>query len=95
MIQKSEHVLTKVYSAETAAADVPAGTLTAESPDDKRWHARVDAGGRLPKPATVRPKSIMWDYAISFVVFHSIAVLAFFPYFFSWTGVVLAIGGIR
>src|SRR5262245_49068467 len=30
MIQKSEHVLTKVYSAETAAADVPAGTLTAE-----------------------------------------------------------------
>jgi len=92
MIQKSEHVLTKLHSAETAAADVPTGTFVADSPNDSRWHARLAADGRLPKPEGVR-KQIMWDYAISFVVFHAVAVLAFFPYFFSWTGVALAVAG--
>lgn len=93
MIQNSEHVLTKMYSAETAAAEVPTGTITADSPNDARWHARLDAGGRLPKPASVRTKSIMWDYTLSFIVFHAVSLLAFFPYFFSWTGVALAVAG--
>lgn len=93
MIQKSDHVLTKMYSAETAAAEVPTGTVTADSPNDARWHAHTDANGRLPKPATVREKQIMWDYTISFIVFHAVSLLVIFPYFFSWTGVALAIAG--
>ncbi|MCE9606615.1 MAG: fatty acid desaturase [Planctomycetia bacterium] len=35
----------------------------------------------------------MWDYTLSFIVFHAVSLLAFFPYFFSWTGVALAVAG--
>ncbi|MBL9083211.1 MAG: fatty acid desaturase [Planctomycetales bacterium] len=85
-------VLTKLVSADTAAADAPTGTVVADHPMEK-WHARLDEHGRLPHPASVRKKVVMWDYAISFVVFHAVACLAFFPYFFSWTGVFLAVAG--
>ena len=91
--EQKERVLTKLDSAETVAADVPTGIVN-DSSTGPAWHARLDENGRLPKPATVREKSIMWDYAISFVVFHAVACLAFFPYFFSWTGVVLAVLGL-
>ena len=38
-------------------------------------------------------KSIVWIYALSFVFYHAVACLAFFPYFFSWTGVIVAVIG--
>lgn len=47
----------------------------------------------LPLPASVSGLRIRWTYAISIVVVHLLALLAFVPWFFSWTGVVLAILG--
>ena len=48
-------------------------------------------GGRdatsIPLPAKVNQKRIYYSYLISFVVFHSLALLVFVPWFFSWTGI--------
>jgi fatty-acid desaturase len=93
MTQRPEMVLTKMATADTAAADVPTGIVHAPTASPV-WHARLDASGRLPRPETVDGKSIVWIYAVSFVVFHALALLAFVPYFFSWTGVVLAFLGL-
>ena len=48
-------------------------------------------GGRdatsIPLPANVNQKRIYYSYLISFIVFHSLALLIFVPWLFSWTGV--------
>jgi stearoyl-CoA desaturase (delta-9 desaturase) len=49
---------------------------------------------RLEPPETIQRGKILWHYAISLVVYHLIALLAFWPYLFSWTGVVLAALGL-
>ena len=43
---------------------------------------------------TVNPTVVRWRYAIGIPSIHVLACLAFFPYFFSWTGVILAILGL-
>ena len=49
----------------------------------------------LPWPAqTVEPTQVRWRYALGIPLIHVLACLAFFPYFFSWTGVVLAVLGL-
>jgi fatty-acid desaturase len=48
---------------------------------------------RLPLPAVVGLRRITWFAAILLLVYHLIALLAFVPWFFSWTGVVLAVIG--
>lgn len=58
---------------------------------------QLDAGlrsARLPLPAAVNGRRIVWSYAITVAVYHLIALLAVLPWFFSWTGVGLAIGGV-
>jgi len=40
--------------------------------------------GWVPRPATAH--GFQWPYAISFVVVHALALLAVFPYFWSWWG---------
>ncbi len=45
---------------------------------------------RLPYPVGVTPRKILWPYAISITVYHLLALLAFVPWLFSWSGVVLA-----
>ena len=55
---------------------------------------RVPSGNPVqdaPVPAARR--QIIWHYVIPFVGYHLAAALAFVPWFFSWTGVVLAILG--
>lgn len=42
----------------------------------------------VPKPAGTTT-SIVWPYAISFAVFHALLPLVFWPYLFSWTGLLL------
>jgi len=42
---------------------------------------------------TVNPVRIRWRYAISIPAMHLLACLAFSPWFFSWTGVVLCVMG--
>lgn len=48
----------------------------------------------LPHPeTTVAPVAVRWKYAIGIPLIHLLACLAFVPYFFSWTGVVLCVLG--
>src|SRR5271166_3665368 len=48
----------------------------------------------LPKPATVRLDKVLWIYVIPIAAIHLAACAAFIPWFFSWTGVALAILGV-
>ena len=55
-------------------------------------------GGRdattLQLPSGVNEKRVYISYVISFIVFHTAALLVFVPWFFSWTGVVSLIIGV-
>ena len=46
----------------------------------------------LPNKKTIQHK-ISWPYAAVFLAFHMLALLAFVPYFFSWTGLALVFIG--
>ncbi len=48
---------------------------------------------RSQPPLGTQPRRILWPYAISIVSIHLLCLLALLPWFFSWTGVALAIGG--
>jgi len=48
----------------------------------------------LPLPEAVTLHKVRWAYAISIVLLHATALLAFVPWFFSWTGVALAVAGL-
>ncbi len=64
-----------------------------EAPQDDA----VSPGGwnasELPLPSGVDEKSIYYAYVTAIVIFHALAVLAFVPWFFSWTGVACFIFG--
>jgi fatty-acid desaturase len=49
---------------------------------------------RLPLPASVNRRRIVWSYAITVGLYHLLAVLALLPWLFSWTGVVLMVLGL-
>ena len=57
--------------------------------------ARGDHGvwRKLPKPKTVRP-NLQWAYVVGIGGVHLLALLAFVPYLFSWSGVLLAFLGL-
>jgi stearoyl-CoA desaturase (delta-9 desaturase) len=60
---------------------------------DVRTAGSAKALNRLPTPDSVNFRKIAWVYAIGVIGYHLVALLAFLPWFFSWTGVVLAIAG--
>lgn len=49
---------------------------------------------RLRLPAGVRRHRILWPYAGTVGLYHIVSLLALLPWFFSWTGLVLAFAGI-
>ncbi len=48
----------------------------------------------LARPEATEPLQIYWTYAINIAAIHLLALLALVPWFFSWTGVVLCLGGL-
>lgn len=48
----------------------------------------------IPRPATTNPVQVYWSYAINLVVVHLLALLALYPWFFSWTGLATCIAGL-
>jgi fatty-acid desaturase len=48
---------------------------------------------RLPKPAAVAGARIDKPYAVSFAVYHTVALLACLPWLFSWTGLAICLAG--
>lgn len=55
---------------------------------------RTDGIWRLDVPASARPFRLAWIDATGIGAIHLIALLAFVPWFFSWTGAVLAVLGL-
>jgi stearoyl-CoA desaturase (delta-9 desaturase) len=56
--------------------------------------APVKRARPLPLPTGTDRGRLEWKYVASVVGFHLVALLALFPWFFSWTGVILAIAGV-
>jgi len=68
-----------------ARQDTPPGlTPPAQRPAD-----------RLPLPDTVQWGRIHWSYALTIAVIHLLALAAFVPWLFSWTGVIVMIVGVH
>lgn len=68
---------------DTAAAETSDPTDAAAHWDPLAW-----------PESTVNPIQLRWRYALGIPAVHVLACLAFFPWFFSWTGVVLAVLGL-
>ena len=51
------------------------------------------ASAGLDTPETTKPTTVYWLYLIPLLAVHLLALLAFLPYTFSWSGVVLAVLG--
>ena len=51
-------------------------------------------GGHLNLPAAVDRTRLVWPYTITVVIYHLAALLAVLPWFFSWTGLILAAIGV-
>jgi fatty-acid desaturase len=54
----------------------------------------AQAGLPQARPAATNPVRVYWQYAINVVLIHLLALLAFVPWFFSWTGVVICVLGL-
>ena len=52
------------------------------------------AAGSLPLPVGVERNAWIWPYGIGLGLFHLLLPLAFLPWLFSWTGLVLALVGL-
>lgn len=48
---------------------------------------------RLPRPEGTEPVQVMWRYVVVLAAIHLIALLAFIPWLFTWSGLILAIAG--
>ena len=76
---------------EEAVVEGDAGYVT---PPANTYHDH-SGSRKLEWPATtIDPRLVRWRYAFGIPLVHLLACLAFFPYYFSWTGVVLAIAGL-
>ena len=79
---------------ETAAPKTVEPPEARKDTDPQSRHSRHEPahGRRLNRPATAGPR-IAWRYAMPIMVIHALSLLVFFPWFFSWTGVVLLVVG--
>lgn len=50
---------------------------------------------RLEVPTTVNRRRLLWIYASPIIAIHLLALLAFVPYFFTWTGVIVMLVSIE
>jgi len=48
----------------------------------------------ISRPASTNPVRIYWPYAINLAIIHLLALLAFVPWFFSWTGLIACLLGL-
>ena len=58
------------------------------SPTDPLTH-------RLPVPDTVMRGTVVWSYAVTIGLMHVLALAAFVPWLFSWTGLIAAVLGVH
>src|SRR5689334_12822607 len=78
---------------EAEREDCPAGVGARGSGNESGAPHAIAVPGRLPLPATVNKHRVRWSYAISIVVLHALALLAFMPALFTWTGLGAMLAG--
>lgn len=66
---------------------IPAATISLTTGEVADGEVADSKSTRLNRPPSVS-RQIFWSYLAGFVVLHLLALLAFVPWFFSWTGVV-------
>lgn len=66
---------------------------SSQSSADVAASPKENAVKKLDRPEATAPLTVYWRYAIALGVVHALALLAFVPYLFSWSGVALAIAG--
>lgn len=76
---------------ETTASGNEEALAVADSPAPSSAPSALPA--RLETPATTRPTTIYWMYAIPLAAIHLLALLACIPWLFSWSGLILAVVG--
>jgi fatty-acid desaturase len=54
---------------------------------------RGDGHERVDYPEAAKPIRVVWSYAIVLLAVHAIALLAVWPYLFTWSGLILAVLG--
>ena len=64
-----------------------------EDSEPTRPDRRRSRPAQVDVPEQTRPVQIAWEHLIAIVAIHLLALLAFFPWFFSWTGVMLVVIG--
>ena len=55
----------------------------------------ASADVRLPLPDAIVGGKIVWIYAVSIAAMHALALLAFVPWLFSWTGLIIMLLGVH
>lgn len=90
--------MASVISPQPDAAAPPVGIpvprpvdVAAPLPEDAEDHIveQVSPVPHCDRPRGTDPVRVIWSYAIPIVVFHLLLPLAFVPFFFSWTGLLL------
>src|SRR5258708_39773325 len=71
-----------------ATVPLPIIEITALAAVD--YAAPVAGNGPLPLPAGVKPFQLNWPYILAIAGYHVVALLAFMPGYFSWSGLILA-----
>ncbi|HEX5637205.1 MAG TPA: acyl-CoA desaturase, partial [Gammaproteobacteria bacterium] len=79
--------------------EVP-GTPVSSSPENPAPAASItdpavakNASGVLLRPAATQPSKILWQHLSVLTVVHLISLLAFIPWFFTWSGLTVALLG--
>ena len=72
---------------EVVMGDVVPVPLAEDTEDHLSAAPSVSHG--IPRPQLTRPTRVMWPYLIGVVAFHLLLPLAFIPWLFSWTGLLL------
>ncbi len=56
--------------------------------------APTGMAARLALPDTIVPGKVLWPYAVSIVGLHLLVLLAFVPWLFTWTGLIVLLVGV-
>ena len=68
----------------------PSASAVKSAPNSKTYEIHA-----LELPKTVDPRRVLWIYAAPIISIHLLALLAFVPYFFSWTSVIVMLVSIE